>query len=101
MKGRKPSTDEQEWLTAICDLGCCVCLLFHETYSPCMPHHIDGKTKPGAHFKSIGLCHNHHQGGYDDDVCVSRHTNKTSFEAKYGTEKELLEQVKGIMGVNG
>lgn len=92
MKGRKPSKAEQEWLSKICDLGCIVCLMEGHGYSPAMPHHLIGKTAIGAHFETIPLCHAHHQGGYDNEECVSRHPYKARFEARYGTESELLQE---------
>ncbi len=88
--GRAATKAEQQWMDAICQLGCIVCIKDLETYSPASPHHISGKTKPGAHMETIPLCFHHHQGGHDDAVCTSRHPYKARFEDRYGTEQELL-----------
>ena len=91
MKGRTPTAEEARWLTAICELGCIVCLIFESVWTQPCPHHIEGKVKPGAHFKTLPLCGGHHQvpgPGYE-----TRHVNKTRFEAAYGTEYELLLEV--------
>lgn len=94
MKGRAPNSEEKLWLSRICELGCIVCLDDMDVYSPGMPHHMDGKTKEGAHLKTICLCHMRHQSGKDNLECVSRHPYKARFEARYGTEQELLEKTR-------
>ena len=94
MKGRKPVLEEKKWLSKISEMGCIVCLEEMGIYSPAMPHHIDGKTKPGAHFNTIPLCHQHHQSGRCDQECVSRHPYKAMFAKKYGTEAELLQKTR-------
>lgn len=91
MQGRNPTAEEQRWMDAACELGCIVCLKFESIWTEPSPHHIDGKTKPGAHFKVIGLCGRHHQipgPGYE-----TLHFNKTRFEKAYGTQYELLLEV--------
>lgn len=94
MKGKAPNKEEKQWLSDICELGCIVCLEEMGIYSPAMPHHMDGKTKPGAHFKTIPLCHQHHQSGRYATDCVSRHPYKAMFEKIYGTEEELLQKTR-------
>ena len=96
MKSRNPTAEEKRWMSSISQIGCIVCLLEHEVYSPAMIHHIDGKVKPGAHFKTLPLCFNHHQSGKDCEEYTSRHPYKARFEARYGAELELLEKVKGM-----
>jgi len=96
MKGRTPTKDERAWLDAISDLGCIVCILFNYCWSPASPHHIDGKTKPGAHRRTIPLCGRHHQ--IPGEGYISRHGHGRSlFEAEYGTEDHLLEQTERIL----
>jgi hypothetical protein len=89
MKGRKPTAEEERHIKAVAELGCIVCLMHLGVYSPCEIHHIEGKTKPNAHFKIIGLCYGHHRGGVDNEQCTSRHPFKKRFELRYGTEEEL------------
>ena len=74
-------------------MGCIVCKLYLDCYTPAEIHHIDGKTKPGAHLKTIGLCFRHHREGVNNELYVSRHPNKREFEKRYGTEQEILKKV--------
>ena len=97
MKGRTPTSEERKHMQAAAALGCIICLLHHDVQTPAMIHHMDGKTKPGAHFKTFGLCHPHHQGGNDCDKYTSRHPYKKRFEERYGTETELLEIVNNMI----
>ena len=75
----------------ITELGCCVCLREFRVHSPAEIHHINGKTKMGAHLQTLPLCFRHHRGGEDHDKYSSRHPYKFRFEKRYGTEEELLE----------
>ena len=97
MKSRPATKDEQEWMRVVEGIGCIVCLEFLDIYTPCAVHHCDGKTKPAAHLKTIGLCGFHHQ--YKDNEkpprWISRHGDgKRVFEAEYGTEESLIEKVR-------
>jgi len=93
VKGRTPTKIEKEWLNAIGSLGCIVCYLELNVFTEASPHHICGRTKPGAHLESYGLCSRHHQipgPGYK-----SRHGDgKAQFEARHGTEAYLLEKTQ-------
>jgi hypothetical protein len=102
MKGRSPTAEEKRYLSAVADLGCIVCHLHYGQTTPAEIHHIDGKTKPGAHFQVLPLCWLHHRSGRDDFVGASRHSvhargGKRAFEARYGTEAELLEKVQELL----
>ena len=55
VKGRTPTKEEKEWMDFICQQGCIVCHNEIGVFSPCEPHHIDGKTQAGAHFLTIPL----------------------------------------------
>ena len=94
MKGRTPRKAEKEWMDKISQLGCIVCLKHEDVYSPAEIHHLEGKTKPEAHFRSIPLCFNHHREGSFNFLWVSRHPWKTEFEKRYGKEIDLLELTK-------
>ncbi len=90
MRTRTPTVDEKKWLDRICEHGCIVCDNEGHGYSPAGPHHLDGATKKGCHYKSIPLCGAHHQiGGYG----VAFHAGRVVWEAKYGTEQQLLNQM--------
>lgn len=94
MKGRKPSAEEKRHLNRVGDMACIVCSLNCLGDTPAAIHHLEGKTKPGAHFKVIPLCGTHHQtGGYG----VALHAGKKEFERRYGTENYLLEQTNKLL----
>ncbi len=98
MKGRSPTVEEIQWMDDICNLGavgCVVCWFCRGVSNPRVsPHHIDGRTKPGAHFLTIALCSKHHQekDNQKPPRWISRHGDgKKAFEERYGTELEFLE----------
>jgi hypothetical protein len=74
-------------------LPCIACLKDGWTNHVISLHHIDGRTKPGAHFLVLPLCAEHHQQD-DSDVRqrISVHGRKATFQARYGTERELLAE---------
>jgi hypothetical protein len=101
MKGRTPTAEERRWMDAAGQLGCIAC---HHlgVHSPQVSlHHIDGRTKEGAHFKTIPLCHFHHQGGDMRGEFVSVHPWKTRFEERFGTQLELLDLCRQMVKENG
>ncbi len=84
LNGRTPTREEQRWMDDVTRyVGCIVCQLDLWTFTPCEIHHIDGKTNPGAHLLTIGLCYRHHRGGEDNDEYTSRDPHKTRFEERY------------------
>lgn len=96
MKGRSPTVEEKEWMDDVFEIGCIVCLEFMSVFTPCEVHHLEGKTKPGAHLKTIGLCSLHHRHKSNDGQWVSRHGDgKAAFEAEYAKEERLVELVRG------
>jgi|TARA_R110000850_G_scaffold206196_1_gene332438 hypothetical protein len=98
MKGRTPTVEEKKWMSAISDFGCVVCKKFLGVTSPAEIHHIDGKTKPEAHFNSIPLCYLHHRAGEDNERFTSRHPSKAKFVERYGAEHDLREYVREKIG---
>lgn len=84
-------------MDSISTLGCIVCRVHFDCDSPAEVHHIDGKTKAGAHMNTIPLCYRHHREGVNNDMYVSRHPYKTEFVKRYGTEEELLQKVKDLL----
>jgi len=94
MRGRSPTAKEKHHLNKVGELTCIVCILQNLGDTPAAIHHINGKTKPGAHFLVIPLCSLHHQnGGYG----VALHAGKKEFERKFGTESYLLEQTNKLL----
>lgn len=95
MRSRHKTKADKAWLDAITQLGCIVCWQEFQVYTPAMPHHLEGVTKPGCHKLTIPLCDGHHQnGGYG----VAFHaTGRKTWEAKFGTERELLQLTRSIL----
>jgi len=97
MSERAKTKSDQEWYDAICEHGCIVCRNEFQIFSPCSPHHIEGRTKEGCHKKTIGLCGVHHQTGGEG---VAFHaTGKKTWYKKYGSEKKLLTQMQRIINL--
>ncbi len=84
-------------MSAISELGCIVCRMTMSVTSPSEVHHLYGKTKPDSHLFSIPLCYLHHRAGEDNDLVTSRHPHKRRFEARYGTEEELLQRTRELI----
>lgn len=97
MRGRSPTKQERDWLDKLADVGCIVCRIHFDCFSPAEIHHIDGKTKPDAHLNTIPLCYNHHREGVNDSLYVSRHPFRKEFEKRYGKQSDLLKKVQEII----
>ena len=88
-KKKVATKKEKEWMRKVSELDCYCC------GSPAEVHHIRSlKTGSGiglrpSHFDTIPLCGHHHRTGKD-----SIHLGKKLFIQKYGTEQEILKQVK-------
>jgi len=95
MKGRNPTADESRHMTAVNKIGCIACLNMGIETPPeyTSTHHVEGKTKPGAHFKVLPLCPAHHIQYSREGI----HFNKYEWQIKHGTEAELLQQVEDIL----
>lgn len=101
MKGRKATVEEDNHMKKVRDLGCIVCFDAFQVMTPAAIHHIDGKTKPGAHFHVLPLCGKHHQekDNKKPKLWFSRHGDgRKAFEEAYGTEQELLHKVLELIG---
>lgn len=98
MKGRALTRADKKRFDKLRELGCCVCLNTMNVYTPPAIHHIDGRTKEGCHDLTIPLCQSHHQYKSNYSIWISRHGDgRAAFEHAYGTERELLEQVNGMI----
>lgn len=95
---RAPTVLEREWLDAIVAYGCICCHLDGQAPRPTAVHHILRGGRRIGHLFSLPLCDpGHHQGGQPLGL-LCRHPNKAQFEARYGTELELLQEVKTRIG---
>ncbi len=100
LKGRAPTVEESRFMDAIARLGCIACLKDGIINPWVSLHHIDGRTKPGAHKLVLPLCAPHHQQDDTDPVGrISVHGHKATFTARYGTERELLAECRQMAGV--
>lgn len=91
MKGRTPTRAEKAFWSDLAGIGCIACLIDGRANPWVSIHHIDGRTKPGAHSKVLPLCAQHHQ--HDDSDPLGRigvHPYKAQFEARYGSQESLL-----------
>lgn len=93
MKGRAPTAAEQSFMHAIAGLGCIACRKDGIANPWVSVHHIDGRTKPGAHMLVLPLCAGHHQDGTGEDKSlIAVHPDKARFEARYGAQRDLLAE---------
>ena len=77
-------------------LGCIVCynLGFRGAgATPAAIHHLRDVGMGQRSKRYIGLCGLHHQYGPD-----AYHVSRSRFEARFGTEEELWQQVQGLLG---
>lgn len=98
MNGRPPTADEARFMSAIADLGCVACR--HDGWSnpDVSVHHIDGRTKPGAHLLVLPLCAGHHQDGTGTNpTLIAVHPYKARFEARYGDQLALLAECMDML----
>lgn len=100
MKGRPPTAEEARFMDRMGSLPCIACLKDGWRNEAISLHHLDGRTKPGAHFLVLPLCGPHHQQDDSDPRGrISVHGRKATFEARYGTQRELLAECIEMLGV--
>ena len=99
MKGRTPTKAEKALWHDMAGTGCIACLIDGRVNPWVSIHHIDGRTKPGAHKLVLPLCAQHHQQDDTDPLGrIAVHPNKARFETKYGSQMELLAMVMERIG---
>jgi hypothetical protein len=102
MKGRPPTADEARFMSSIVALGCVACRHDGWHNPDVSVHHIDGRTKPGAHLLVLPLCAGHHQDGTGTNpTLIAVHPYKARFEARYGAQRALLAECLAIMKEQG
>ena len=84
---------ERDHMGAVAAMGCIVCRNLGFGASPAEVHHIGNGAlgKKASNFETIPLCPGHHRNGGHG---VAVHAGRKTFEANYGTERELLEQTR-------
>lgn len=97
-----PTKQDRSLWSRIASLGCVACRQDGANSPMVSIHHIDGRTKPGAHRKVLPLCAGHHQDGTGIPGLIAVHPWKARFEAKYGRQEDLLakimEEINGNSG---
>lgn len=77
-------------LDKVASLGCIICRR-NGLHTPPQIHHIragQGMGQRASHYETIPLCYHHHQGEHG-----IHHMGTRAWEAKHGTERELLREV--------
>lgn len=97
MKGRSPSAAEKRFHDQLAALGCIACRIDGNHNPTVSIHHIDGRTKPGAHMRVLPLCAGHHQDGYGIPGLIAVHPFKRRFEDRYGSQYELLAMCEQLL----
>ena len=88
---------EREHLSKVAEIGCIVCLNENYGQSPAEIHHIrsgKGMAQRASNYEVIPLCPIHHRNGGHG---VAVHAGIETWQERFGTEVELLEQVKEML----
>lgn len=96
MKGRTVTAEQKRFHDLLANhVGCIACFIDTDrerrnTYVSI--HHIDGRTKPNAHWLVLPLCAGHHQDGTGWPGLIAVHPWKRWFEDVYGKQEDLLRE---------
>lgn len=99
VKGRTPTAAQKRFHSQLAGLGCIACRIDGNPSPPVSIHHIDGRTKTDAHWLVLPICAGHHQDGYGVPGLIAVHPYKARFEARYGSQRELLDQCLQLLGI--
>ncbi len=89
--------DQKRFQDRVRALGCIVCQ-GEGVDSPAEIHHLLSGSRRIGEDSVLGLCQIHHRGQVNTPEMVSRHPWRREFEARYGTEAELLEKTQQLIG---
>lgn len=101
MKGKTPAAAEKRFHDQIASLGCIACFIDGRYVEEVSIHHVDGRTKPGAHMNVLPLCAGHHQDGTGVPGLVAVHPWKARFEKMYGKQSEILKLCHELLEQRG
>ncbi len=101
MKGRAPTAEQKRFHDALASIGCIASLKDGIADPIVSIHHIDGRMKPDAHWLVLPLSAGNHQDGTGAPGRVAVHPYKARFEARYGTQRELLRECIQILLCRG
>lgn len=97
---------EREHYAKVAALGCCVCRNLGYGVGLVEIHHtkigITGVGRKSSHLDVLPLCPIHHQQGDGSERFAGElgyHIAPRTWEARYWTQRELLEQVRELLGV--
>lgn len=91
----KPTLKEKYYWSMLAEIvGCIACRKDGVINNYVSIHHCEGRTKKGAHMLVLPLCDRHHQTGGEDAPSI--HPWKARFEAKYGTQEELMRECREL-----
>jgi len=110
LKGRTPTAPERVVMDALGKLPCIACLQHGKESQLISLHHIEGRTKTGAHFLQLPLCDPHHQHAAPATIraefpwLVPVHADgitggKAEFSRHNGTEQELMIKAYALAGI--
>ena len=98
-KERTVTAAEKLLWTRLAALGCVACKKDGNFNTHVSIHHVDGRTKPGCHQLVLPLCAGHHQDGTGEDkALIAVHPWKARFEARYGSQAELMAECAQALG---
>jgi len=88
-----PNKAEKQWLLRVVESGCIVCRNLNGSKTPAEAHHMYGRSAKNGHWYLLPLCDMHHRNGSDKPPFIKFHPYKARFEAEYGTQEELFNQL--------
>ena len=94
---KSPTKAEKAWMDRIQKLGCVACEKDGNPGALAEIHHIVSGNRRIGHMFTLPLCPNHHRLGSIKMPAI--HPWRKRFEAKYGTQLELLAELKKRLGV--
>lgn len=111
LKGRTPTAAERVVMDALGKLPCIACLQHGKESLQISLHHIEGRTKPGAHLLQLPLCIYHHQHAAPYNVraefpwLVPVHADgitggKAEFANYNGSEMQLMAKAYNLAGIS-
>ncbi|SER37329.1 MULTISPECIES: Ref family recombination enhancement nuclease [Pseudomonas] len=103
MKGTTPTASQKRYHDSLAShVGCIACRHDYDEFNGYVSiHHMDGRTKPDAHYLVLPLCAGHHQDGYGQPGMIAVHPYKARFESRYGKQIRLLAECVNRLAEQG
>lgn len=96
MAKKSATKAERDHLSRVASLGCIACLNMGYRDTPAEIHHITtgvGMGQRASHYETIPLCFHHHSAQGQDGY----HKHPETWQVMHGQERDLLEQVRGML----